>query len=72
MKKIPDLKRLSNLEAMRLSYISKADFIKLLENLEFISIKECEIEIIKGFKTIINDKNEGTGIQPLYSIIRIE
>ena len=50
------------------SYLTKEEFINLLNSIEFESIKECRIELITGF--IINcETNE---IKPLTKNIDID
>lgn len=40
----------------RNSYISKEQFIYMLQNLDFLQIKEARLRFITGFKTKYDDK----------------
>lgn len=40
------------------SYITKNQFIEMINNLDFIAIEKANIHFITGFVNKINDKNE--------------
>ena len=50
------------------SYLTKEELINMLNNIDFISVKKCEIELITGF--IINC--EENNIRPLTKNIEID
>lgn len=60
----------NNLDEIKRSYMSKEEFIQILSNIEFLCIKEVTIELITGFKYIIDDKGDKT-IKPLSKTINI-
>lgn len=60
----------NNLDEIKKSYMSKDEFIEILSKIEFLCIKEVTIELITGFKYIIDDKGNKT-IRPLNKTINI-
>ena len=50
------------------NYLTKEELINMLNNIDFISVKKCEIELITGF--IINC--EENNIRPLTKNIEID
>lgn len=50
------------------SYLTKEELINMLNNIDFVSVKKCEIELITGF--IINCENND--IRPLTKNIEID
>lgn len=60
--------RTNNIINMKESYITKTDFLNIINDLNFIAVKSCNLDLITGFKIIEDDK----AIQPLYYSITIE
>ena len=59
------------IEEIKCSYITKEDFIKLLEGIKFSHVMNMNINLITGFKIKINDKGKEY-VDPLYIDINIE
>lgn len=59
------------IEEVKSSYLTKEDFIKLIEGINFSHVKNIHINLITGFKVRVND-NGKEYIDPLYIDIDIE
>lgn len=50
------------------SYLTKEELINMLNNIDFVSVRKCEIELITGFIINCEDNN----IRPLTKNIEID
>lgn len=49
------------------SYITKEEFINIINNIEFIAIKKCDLDLVTGFILHIEDEE----VTPLYKTINL-
>ena len=59
------------IEEIKCSYLTKEDFIKLLEGIKFSHVKNIHITLITSFKIKVTDKGDEY-VDPLYIDIDIE
>lgn len=59
------------IEEIKDSYLTKEDFIKMLEGIKFSHVQNIHINLITSFKIKVNDKGKEY-IDPLYIDIDIE
>lgn len=59
------------IDEIKNSYLTKEEFITLLENINFTHVKNIHVDLITGFKIRFNSNDEQY-IDPLYIDLNIE
>lgn len=71
IQELTEKEELNNFEEIKKSYITKQEFITMLNSIDFIGVKDLDIDLITGYKYFVNDKGIKT-IIPLTKVIRFD
>lgn len=55
-----EIQKMPNLDVIKNSYISKEKFIKMISELDFVCIEDCNIRFITGFVYDVNENKVNT------------
>lgn len=67
-KDLTEKEELNNIEEIKKSYITKEELLTFLNTIDFIGVKDLDIELITGYKYLISDKGIKT-LSPLTKIL---
>lgn len=65
------MNNMEKLENIRKSYVTKEELLKLINDIDFILVNSCDLELITGFE-LKKDKDLKDYFSPLYKTVKID